>query len=1204
MKPDGVATAVMEPMDGGAEPVMEEPPAGEEPGQDSPPSQPGGEEGPGPQEAAPPAAKAGSGGKAGEAKGKAKGPLKTKPGAKTATGTTGPGSRPGTAQNRNANGVQKSLTNGVPKKPSTTAPEKKKAVPSATPPKRPVGTATTKMADRKPAGAVRPASSPAATNGPKPATGASPANKKTTVGPSGDAKTKTPAPKTAGPRPASSTASKTGTTAATKPDRPPVSKTTRPATASPASRPTSTSTATKTTPSAKPAPSRLGATTPSAGRTASTLSPKPTTPGKKDVSKPTTPAAKKTSATPTRPTPTRASKPDTPKTTTTPAKQDSAAKKPTPGPKAADGKPARKPEAKSAGVGAGPRTTETKSKTATTPNTKKAVGSSTPVAVKRTPKAAQPATEKEEPQKQALEKEPKENEAPQKEVPQLEAPQKETPELEALQMETPQLEALQKDAPQSEAPPLEALQIEAPQLAAVQMAAPPKECGEGLLGILTGAGAAISGFAIAMVAAEPPAKTAVSPEVPPRQDTPPLISDIPVAMAADLLDEKDDAPSAPPLAADVPSVDLVAISAPALGTTVLSPPSSPLGPTLAPALSPTYVRDDHSPSLPSPGSGPDNLAQSAVKQPWEAESPEESPPPEGDNEPINWNTEMRAEPQVAAHTNDFAEAALHSLVQEKEKVVEKADEEINEDVEDEEEEEREPVSVSEMSGTTQPTDESRAGSAGLAGSAWRGTGGALLSELDSEDVSGSQQGASEMSAPGLLEGTESTDDLGDASLKGAEGDGASASSPDIETVPEIPTNEDEEEEDEEEEEEDRVYDMDVSSERAEDPRRSRQEEEGAEDEEEDEDVEMASEGVTESGLESYGNADEDDFAEEDRLDNLNRAPLGPPVPPAGPWAQSANPFVDPWAAPPELNPAHAISPLPDRWAVNPGIPTPPSQAWLDLGADPPLLQADEPLPDAAAQSTPPAQSPPPLPPPVVGMSQSSTLSGRELAARSSSETSTPEELRDYDSSSGVESRSEDKQETPVPQPAQPDAEQDLGIHLERGDGDEEEEAGEMHPAAEGEEGGEDEDGGTPQSANSAASYVFDITSASNNSNAHSAAESCGRSPGIFSLENEDQLPEEAKDPSLIKELTLPAAAPVDLLPLDDQPGDPYTFGGKLGVGEGPVDHAEPEVGALEAPETQPPYYSAICDKTENFLAGLPDEVGRAVGVGCGSTLEK
>ncbi|CAF88946.1 unnamed protein product, partial [Tetraodon nigroviridis] len=91
------------------------------------------------------------------------------------------------------------------------------------------------------------------------------------------------------------------------------------------------------------------------------------------------------------------------------------------------------------------------------------------------------------------------------------------------------------------------------------------------------------------------------------------------------------------------------------------------------------------------------------------------------------------------------------------------------------------ISVSEMSGTTQPTEDSRPGSGGPAGgSPWR-AGGALLSELDSEEVSGSQQGASELSAPGVLEGTESMDDLGDGSLKGAiDTEGASAGSPDFE----------------------------------------------------------------------------------------------------------------------------------------------------------------------------------------------------------------------------------------------------------------------------------------------------------------------------------------------------------------------------------------------------------------------------------------
>ncbi|XP_078537471.1 proline-rich protein 36 isoform X1 [Lissotriton helveticus] len=77
-------------------------------------------------------------------------------------------------------------------------------------------------------------------------------------------------------------------------------------------------------------------------------------------------------------------------------------------------------------------------------------------------------------------------------------------------------------------------------------------------------------------------------------------------------------------------------------------------------------------------------------------------------------------------------------------------------------------------------------------------------------------------------------------------------------------------------------------------------------------------------------------------------------------------------------------------------------------------------------------------------SKSSTLSGPDLAGKSSSETSTPEELRDYDSSSGVESKSEDKLGGTVDlafaqtqQPFSPlddlPADQDLGIHMEKGD---------------------------------------------------------------------------------------------------------------------------------------------------------------------------
>nr|XP_014347655.1 PREDICTED: uncharacterized protein LOC102364385 [Latimeria chalumnae] len=82
--------------------------------------------------------------------------------------------------------------------------------------------------------------------------------------------------------------------------------------------------------------------------------------------------------------------------------------------------------------------------------------------------------------------------------------------------------------------------------------------------------------------------------------------------------------------------------------------------------------------------------------------------------------------------------------------------------------------------------------------------------------------------------------------------------------------------------------------------------------------------------------------------------------------------------------------------------------------------------------------------PEKGHSKSSTLSGPELEGKSSSETSTPEELKDYDSSSGVESKSEEKlggsldhtinQSKCFISPVEDfPVDQDLGIHMEKGD---------------------------------------------------------------------------------------------------------------------------------------------------------------------------
>ncbi|XP_029996076.1 dentin sialophosphoprotein-like [Sphaeramia orbicularis] len=609
---------------------------------------------------------------------------------------------------------------------------------------------------------------------------------------------------------------------------------------------------------------------------------------------------------------------------------------------------------------------------------------------------------------------------------------------------------------------------------------------------------------------------------------------------------------------------------------------------------------------------------------------------------------LMAQPQLGASPlDDFISRHLISP-HEKEVAVEKADEEINEDDDEDEEDEDEEqrMRITDMS-TSQPSEEFQVRSSAFGGSAgWHGDD--LLSGMDSEDMSSCtssrQQGVSDISSTqhtAILEGTQSSDALVDSSFRGSEGDGNLMGSPNVETL----ANEEEEDEDEEDE---RVDDMDLSSERVEEHHKVLQHQE----QDEDEDVEMHSEGVTES----CENVDEDDFNEEERLDNLNRSGL-----PASSWGQT-NPFSDTWAQPTSLLSVSSPSPLSDHGAAESETPTQsPAQTCLDSSAPSFAPQSEQ---EPQKHDLAPEEAHDLLATPGVGMSQSSTL-----APHSHSETSTPEELRDYDSSSGVESRS-DKQQTPVPAPVQPDMEQDLGIHLEKGDGEEEEaetlpadevlgtgpptapasapssastsgdEAsdteGEMQindpdapmlmdettgfesptptcnlPALEEDEeaaqvGEGEEDGGgtTPQSANSVASYGFDCTTS--NSNAHSMAESCGKSPGIFSLENEEQLPEEAKDPSLIKELTLPSAAaaqaedllgkPVDLMPLghpvDIQPSldeHHYMLGGKIAADHlEEVDPLEPRLGTQESDDTgdsQPPYYSTICDKTDSFLAG-------------------
>ncbi|KAF4075212.1 hypothetical protein AMELA_G00231870 [Ameiurus melas] len=546
----------------------------------------------------------------------------------------------------------------------------------------------------------------------------------------------------------------------------------------------------------------------------------------------------------------------------------------------------------------------------------------------------------------------------------------------------------------------------------------------------------------------------------------------------------------------------------------------------------------------------------------------------------------------------------------------------------EEEEEREgsqQVSLSDMSGT-QPTEESRPGSAGLAGSVWQA--GGLPSEFDSEDVSCSQQGASELSAPGVLEGTESMDDLGEASLKGAD-EVASAGSPDFEKFPDIPVNEDDEDDDD-----DRVDYMEVGSEMTEDPFRQCND-----NEDEDEDVEMASEAVTESGLESYGNADEDDFAEDYRLDNLNSMQPSSIVPTA---LSAANPFADAWMQSLQPEPLVA-SPSSNPWQVYSQLPIQPTvQACLDIGS-----AKTDPSSQSLAVIDPDPSSPKPSSEPAAEMdmglkqgsashsqhiSQSSTLLDPELAIHTCSDSSTPEELKDYSISTGLENQKQPLTVSLIPA-SLPDIMQDLRICRSDHAGSEHEEdepetlpADDMlvqkssqltdqpslHSSATGDEASDSEgdlqlgdptepgstgnecfdstqgvhsmsalveeceeacvemEGGggsdAPQSATSAASNGFECTIS--NSNASSTTESCIKCPGIFSLKNEEQLPEESKDASPIKELDLAPASTYSQLP--NQLADESS----LDIGSAKTDLSSPQSPVLMDPDPSSPLPSS------------------------------
>ncbi|XP_049577774.1 platelet binding protein GspB [Syngnathus scovelli] len=540
---------------------------------------------------------------------------------------------------------------------------------------------------------------------------------------------------------------------------------------------------------------------------------------------------------------------------------------------------------------------------------------------------------------------------------------------------------------------------------------------------------------------------------------------------------------------------------------------------------------------------------------------------------------------------------------------------------EEDEEEREPsqlVSVSEMSGISQPTEESRPGSAGpVGGSAWR-AGGAFPAELDS--LSGSQQGASELSAPGVLEGTESMDDLGEGSLKGAmDMEGASAGSPDFQKVPEIPFNDYEEEEDyDDDDDEDRVCDMDVGSEKTDELQRRRHDN-AADDDEEDDDVEMASEAVTESGLESYGNADEDDFAEDERLDNLNRlVQLSPPprLPsaPGAPWHRP-DLFAQPWedqAQPSQLEQLTElvsqlrlveapVSPLMDPLQADSETPSQsPAQARLEITSDPQNQEVSlsSKLEDGVKVRTEqctaaPRPTPFPLTPEELGVvspriqevpltspqpdagvhmasgdqevkaqstSADELLRGvvNALASNPSSSSVTEDEASDTEGEAlleeSLETAAESKANTTFE--VQPSGQRCLSTV-------EEVEESETTALT---------DDATPPSATSLASYGFD--SATTASNAHSAGEGCVKSPGIFSLE---ELPEESKELCQQARCDLAERQYVECRCTE----------------EGQRSEAQ-DVSALqttqEKPEdAKPPYYLTICEKTDNSFGGLTSQ---------------
>ncbi|XP_034059817.1 clumping factor B [Gymnodraco acuticeps] len=228
-----------------------------------------------------------------------------------------------------------------------------------------------------------------------------------------------------------------------------------------------------------------------------------------------------------------------------------------------------------------------------------------------------------------------------------------------------------------------------------------------------------------------------------------------------------------------------------LGTTVMSPPSSPLCPAsslldMQVQADPWDRNQDMAASHFAPQSlvyteeENENKDQFETQQTRDEEDEEEEEEEEEEKE--NLFMPSSKAPSTGAF-NLMAQPQMDDLLSPHEKeAVEKADEEINEDDDEEDDEDEEqrrlghlPSPLGTDMSTSQPSEEFAVRPSAFGGSAgWHGDD--LLSGLDSEDVSSCSRpaGESDLSSTqhtALLEGTQSSDALVDSSLRGSEGDG-------------------------------------------------------------------------------------------------------------------------------------------------------------------------------------------------------------------------------------------------------------------------------------------------------------------------------------------------------------------------------------------------------------------------------------------------